>query len=198
VLTALGAKVTGIEIHPELAAAAARRVPGVRLVQISYHNRSLSLYAKLGFDVRETFAAMYGPPLAEVYPGYDIRVGTPADAAACNALCVRVHGHDRAGELHPALERGKVRIVERLGRVTGYATGIGYFGHAVAETNDDLQALIAAAPAFGTPGFIVPLGNPDLFRWCLAQGFRVFFVMNLMTIGLYQEPRGAYLPSIGY
>ena len=40
--------------------AAELRAPGVRLVQISYHNRSLSLYAKLGFDVRETFAAMYG------------------------------------------------------------------------------------------------------------------------------------------
>ena len=28
------------------------RAPGVRLVQISYHNRSLSLYSKLGFVVR--------------------------------------------------------------------------------------------------------------------------------------------------
>ena len=34
--------------------------PGVRLVQISYHNRSLSLYAKLGLDVRGTYAAMHG------------------------------------------------------------------------------------------------------------------------------------------
>ena len=89
-------------------------------------------------------------------------------------------------------------MTERYRKRTGYSTGIGYFGHAVAETNDDLQALIGAAPSFGTPGFIVPLGNPELFRWCLAQGLRVFFVMNLMTMGLYQEPRGAYLPSIGY
>jgi hypothetical protein len=36
------------------------RPPGVRLLQAAYHNRSMSLYAKLGFDVREQFAAMQG------------------------------------------------------------------------------------------------------------------------------------------
>ena len=178
--------------------AAERHVPGVRLIQISYHNRSLSLYAKLGFDVREAFAAMYGEPLGITIPGYPVRVATTDDEVACNALCVRVHGHDRAGELYPALAKGKVTLVERLGRITGYTTGISYFGHTVAETNDDLEALIGAAPAFGQPGFIVPLHNTDLFRWCLAHGLRVFFVMNMMTIGLYQEPTGAYLPSVGY
>jgi hypothetical protein len=178
--------------------AAERRVPGVRLVQISYHNRSLSLYAKLGFDVRETFAAMYGEPLRLTLPGYAVRAATAEDEAACNALCIRVHGHDRAGEVGPAIAKGKARVVERLGRVTAYATGIGYFNHAVAETNDDLYALIGAAPHLMEPGIVVPLSNGELFRWCLNQGLRVFFVMNLMAIGMYQEPRGAYLASVGY
>jgi hypothetical protein len=40
--------------------------------------------------------------------------------------------------------------------------------------------------------------NGDLFGWCLARGLRVFFVVNLMAIGIYQEPRGAYLLSVGY
>ena len=71
---------------------------------------------------------------------------------------------------------GKAQVVERLGRVTAYTTGVNYFGHSVAETNDDLQALIGAADGFGTPGIIVPLDNGDLFRWCLAHGLRVFFV----------------------
>jgi predicted N-acetyltransferase YhbS len=177
---------------------AARGAPGVRLVQISYHNRSLSLYAKLGFDVRETFVAMYGEPLRLTLPGYAVRAATPDDEAACNALCVRVHGHDRAGEVGHAVSKGKARIVERLGRMTGYSTGISYFNHAVAETNDDLEALIGAAPQLDQPGIVVPLGNAELFRWCLAHGLRVFFVMNMMTIGLYQEPRGAYLASVGY
>ena len=177
---------------------AERRAPGVRLVQISYHNRSLSLYSKLGFDVRETFAAMYGDPLRLSLPGYTVRPATANDEAACNALCIRVHGHDRAGELHPAIAKGKAQVVERLGRVTAYSTGIGYFSHSIAETNDDLQALIGASPGFGRPGFLVPLSNPELFRWCLAHGLRVFFVMNLMSIGMYQEPRGTYLASVGY
>jgi predicted N-acetyltransferase YhbS len=178
--------------------AAQRGVPGVRLVQISYHNRSISLYAKLGFDVRETFAAMYGEPLGLAMPGYLVRTATPADEAACNVLCVRVHGIDRAGEVAPAIAKGKATVVERLGRVTAYATGIGYFNHAVAETNDDLYALIGAAPHLMQPGIVVPLSNGELFRWCLNQGLRVFFVMNLMAIGVYQEPRGAYLASVGY
>ena len=178
--------------------AAERHVPGVRLVQISYHNRSLSLYAKLGFDVRETFAAMYGEPLRLALPGYAVRPATADDESACNALCVRVHGHDRAGEVGHAIAKGKARVVERLGRVTAYTTGISYFNHSVAETNDDLYALIGAAPHLAQPGIVVPLDNPELFRWCLAHGLRVFFVMNLMAIGIYQEPRGAYLASVGY
>ena len=178
--------------------AAERQVPGVRLVQVSYHNQSLSLYAKLGFDVRETFAAMYGEPLRLTLPGYPVRPATANDEAACNALCVRVHGHDRAGEVRHAIDKGKGRVVERLGRITGYTTGIAYFNHSVAETNDDLAALIGTAGRIDPPGIVVPLSNPELFRWCLAQGLRVFFVMNLMAIGVYQEPKGAYLPSVGY
>jgi len=177
---------------------AVRRAPGVRLLQISYHNRSLSLYAKLGFDVREAFAAMHGPPLGLTLPGYDVRAATRDDEPACNTLCVRVHGHDRHGEVREAIESGDARVVERLGRITGYTAGIQYFAHSVAETSDDLKALIGAATDFGTPGFLVPLRNTDLFRWCLAHGLRVFFVTNMMTIGIYQEPAGAWMPSVGY
>ena len=177
---------------------AVRRAPGVRLLQISYHNRSLSLYAKLGFDVREAFAAMHGPPLGLTLPGYGVRAATRDDEPACNALCVRVHGHDRHGEVREAIESGDARVVERLGRITGYTAGIQYFAHSVAETSDDLKALIGAATDFGTPGFLVPLRNTDLFRWCLAHGLRVFFVTNMMTIGIYQEPAGAWMPSVGY
>lgn len=178
--------------------ATVRGAAGVRLLQIAYHNRSLSLYAKLGMDVRGSFAAMHGRPIRLSMPGYSVRAATPGDEAPCNALCRRVHGHSRAAEVRASIETGAAMVVERLGRITGYTTGITYFTHSVAETNDDLQALIVAAPDYGTPGFLVPLANADLFRWCLAHGLRVFFVLNMMTIGLYQEPRGAYMPSVGY
>jgi GNAT superfamily N-acetyltransferase len=172
--------------------------PGVRLVQIAYHNRSLSLYTKLGMDVKESFAAMYGDPIRQTMPGYNVRPATFDDEAACNALCVRVHGHTRAGEVREAIESGEGRVVERLGRITGYTTRINYFRHSVAETNDDLKALICEAEDLGTPGYLVPLTNGDLFRWSLAQGLRVFFVVNLMALGIYQQPAGAYMPSVGY
>ncbi len=178
--------------------AAEQRAPGVRLLQIAYHNRSLALYAKLGMDVRGSFAAMHGNALGLSIPGYRVRAATQADEDACNALCIRVHGHDRAGELREAIADGSAKVVERLERITGYTTGVMYFAHSVAETNDDLEALIGAADDFGTPGLIVPLANTELFRWCLAHGLRVFFVLNMMTIGLYQDPVGAYLPSVGY
>jgi hypothetical protein len=48
------------------------------------------------------------------------------------------------------------------------------------------------------PGFLLPVSNGDVFRWALARGLRVVQVMTLMTLGLYHEPRGAYLPSILY
>jgi GNAT superfamily N-acetyltransferase len=176
----------------------AQAAPGVRLLQIAYHNRSLSLYAKLGMEVRGSFAAMHGAPLRRRLPGYDVRPATLDDEYACNSLCLRVHGHARAGEVREAIDAGTARVVERLGRITGYTTKINYFAHSVAETNDDLRALICEAEDFGTPGFLVPLSNNDLFRWCLDQGLRIFFVTNMMTIGLYQEPEGAYMPSVGY
>jgi predicted N-acetyltransferase YhbS len=176
----------------------AKSAPGVRLLQIAYHNRSLSLYAKLGMEVRGSFAAMHGPSIGERMPGYDVRPATLDDEYAMNSLCVRVHGHARAGEVREAIEAGSARVVERLGRISGYTTRINYFAHSVAETNDDLRALICEAQDFGTPGFLVPLSNNDLFRWCLDRGLRVFFVLNMMTLGLYQEPEGAYMPSVGY
>lgn len=66
------------------------------------------------------------------------------------------------------------------------------------ETTDDVKALLAAAPAFEAPGVLVPLHNPALFRWCLENGRRVVQVMTLMTLGLYNDPNGAHLPSILY
>ena len=174
------------------------QAPGVRLLQLSYHNRSLSLYAKLGMDVRGSFAAMYGPAVNVSLPGYEVRAGTDTDAAACNDVCFAIHGHTRAGEVAEAIETGNLRVVERLGRITGYTTGVNYFAHSVAETRDDLIALIGASTDYGTPGFLVPLADAELLRWCLNHGLRVFFVLNMMTIGLYQEPRGAFMPSVGY
>ena len=178
--------------------AAERRFPAVRLVQAAYHNRSLSLYTRLGFVAREPLSTMQGAPLGIHVPGYTVRPATERDVDACSQLCVRVHGHDRRTELRDAIAQGTAAVVERDGRITGYATLIAFFGHAVGETNEELKALIAAAPAFPGPGFLLPTRNAELFRWCLENGLRVVQPMTLMTIGLYNEPAGAFLPSILY
>ena len=175
-----------------------RRFPGVRLVQAAYHNRSLSLYARLGFVAREPLSTMQGAPLAVQMPGYTVRPATERDLDACNQVCVQVHGHDRRGELLDAIQQGTATIVEHGGRITGYATPIAFFGHAVGETNDALKALIGAAPAFPGPGFLLPTRNGELFRWCLDHGLRVVQPMTLMSVGLYNEPAGAFLPSVLY
>jgi predicted N-acetyltransferase YhbS len=175
-----------------------RGFAGARLVQAGYHSRSLALYSKLGFNVREQLACLQGKAIGGALPGYSVRAATSQDMAACNQLCVRVHGHDRAGELLDAVTHGSARVVERLGRITGYATSIAFFSHAVADSNDDLRALIAAAESFGGPGFLLPTRNGEIMRWCLAHGLRITQTMTLMTIGLYNEPVGAWLPSVSY
>ncbi len=175
-----------------------REFPGVRLLQAAYHLRSLVLYAKLGFDVREAVATMQGPPVGAEVAGCDVRDASEADLEACNRLCADVHGHDRAGELADAVGSGSARVAERNGEITGYTTGLAFFAHSVGRTNDDLRALIGAADSYGGPGFLVPLRNAELFRWCLEQGLRVVQLMTFMTLGFYREPEGAYLPSILY
>jgi predicted N-acetyltransferase YhbS len=171
---------------------------GIRLLQAGYHMRSLSLYSKLGFAVREHISCMQGPALARPIDGYFVRAATEADMAACNALCLAVHGMHRGGELRDAIAQGAASVVQRDGRITGYTTRIAFFGHSACETTDDLIALIAAAPAFLGPGFLVPSRNTPLLRWCLDHGLRITQSLTLMTTGLYNEPAGAYLPSVLY
>jgi predicted N-acetyltransferase YhbS len=177
---------------------AANRGPGVRLVQAAYHNRSLSLYAKLGFEIREPLSVMIGPMIKESIAGYEVRAATDADLAACNRLCVAVHGHDRDGELRGAIKDGSAMVVEHLGRITGYASAIGYAGHAVGESNEELKALISAAKEFLGCGPLIPSRNGELLRWCYSKGLRLMQQMTLMSVGLYNEPRFPFIPSVLY
>ena len=171
---------------------------GTRLLQAAYHNRSLGLYMKLGFDMQASVVTLQGPPVAEHVPGFSVRAAGEDDPEDMSGICRAVHGHDRSGEVVDAIRQGSASVVVHDGAIAGYTTGIAYFGHSVATTNHGLAALIAAAPDFGGPGFLLPVSNGEVLRWALARGIRVVQVMTLMTLGLYNEPRGAYLPSILY
>jgi predicted N-acetyltransferase YhbS len=175
-----------------------RGAAGVRLLQSAYHNRSLCLYTKLGFETRETVSKLNGAPLKIELPGYLVRPATSADLPVCDALCRRIHGHHRSGELEDAINQGSARVVEHLGQITAYCTDIAFFAHAVAETNRGLESLIGAASGFPGGGFLLPTRNGELFRWCLEHRLRLVHQATLMTIGLYNEPAGPYLPSVLY
>ena len=101
---------------------AARGFVGIRLVQAAYHGRSFALYLKLGFEARELLVCLQGTAAPTALPGCTVRTATADDFSACNRLCARVHGHNRGGELADAVTQGVARVVERGGRLTGYAT----------------------------------------------------------------------------
>ncbi len=47
--------------------------------------------------------------------------------------------------------------------------------------------------AFIGPGFLLPTRDSELFRWSLDKGLRVVQPITLMSLGLYDEPAGAFL-----
>jgi GNAT superfamily N-acetyltransferase len=179
--------------------ARSKNYPAIRLLQAAYHNRSLALYTRLGFDVREPISTLQGKPISDVVSGRSVRVATESDLETCNAICRAIHGHDRNGELRDSIKQGIAKVVLHGDKITGYTSGLTYFNHSVGFTNDDLKALIASATdCYGGPGILIPTRNANLFRWCLDNGLRLVHQLTLMTVGMYNEPAGSYLPSILY
>src|SRR5215510_6831476 len=64
--------------------AAEKNFAGVRLIQAGFHTRSLALYAKLGYDVREHLACMQGNAVGIPIAGHFVRPATEADLDDCN------------------------------------------------------------------------------------------------------------------
>jgi predicted N-acetyltransferase YhbS len=171
---------------------------GVRLLQAAYHNRSLSLYARLGFEIREPISTMQGKPIREDVLDRIVRPAAQFDIETCNAICKAVHGHDRNGELTDSIKQGSAKVVVHGERITGYTTGLTFFNHSIGFTNDDLKALIASATSYEGPGILIPSRNSVLLRWCLDKGLKLVQQLNLMTVGMYNEPFGVYMPSNVY
>jgi ribosomal protein S18 acetylase RimI-like enzyme len=175
-----------------------RRIEQVRLVQSPSHLRSLALYSKLGFQVREPLVLVTGRPLGWNTENYDVRPATMTDLPDCDRLCTAVHGFARTFELRVAIEQKSARVVERVDHISGYSTGLGFRGYAIGETTEDLKLLIGTAPAVMGPGFFVPIRNGELLRWLFDNGFRASWPASLMTRGHYQEVTGAFMPSIAF
>jgi hypothetical protein len=89
---------------------------------------------------------------------------------------------------------------EREERITGYLIP-GFFGHGVAETEEDALALIAESARRVPPEFarfFCPLREANLYRNALKAGHRAIKVMNLMAMGHYEPPDEVWMPSIAY
>jgi hypothetical protein len=178
-----------------------RDAKGIRLLQDGFHMRSLSLYVSLGFDVKEPTAVAVGVARSGPVAGVEVRPLVEGDLEECGALCERVHGFTRTGDLRDVLQAGGAFVAVRDGAITAYASNVAFWqmNHGVGEGDDDMTALLlGAAAATGAPlSFLVPLRSP-LFRWALGEGLRLVKPMNLMALGEYQEPRGSWYPSVLY
>lgn len=175
-----------------------REAAGVRLVQAAYHGRSMSLYVKHGFQVREPLAVIKGPPPGVEIPGYTVRRAQTEDVEACDHLCMSVYGFTRSWELQDAISTGGALVAEVRARVMAYTTSIGFGGHTVGQTPTDIMALVAATDRIHGPGFLLPLRSKDLLTWCLEQGLRIEQPLSLMSRGTYRKPQGVFLPSIAW
>jgi GNAT superfamily N-acetyltransferase len=181
-----------------------REAAGIRLFQDSFNVASLSLYASLGFEVKEPAAVMNGTPSSGPAAGIEARPLEKGDLDECEELCLRVHGFERTNELRDALRFPGLSpfVAVRAGRITAYATTLTFFpaAYAVAESEDDMRALILGALAAREEpaSFLLPTRQADLFRWCLEEGLRVVKPMTYMAIGEYREPAGCWIPSVLY
>ena len=191
-----GGEVGRLMMEHLLERARAAGLDGTRLVQAAYNTQSLALYTKLGFQVRELLACLHGNPIAMRMRGHRVRAGREEDGAACNGLCLRLHGYARSEDIEEGLRLRSLTVVEREGGIAGYTTGIHFRGHTVARTNEDAMALIAAAEDLPDPGLLMPARNVELLRWALGNGLRITQPLTLMTQGFYRAPEGAFLPSI--
>jgi GNAT superfamily N-acetyltransferase len=175
--------------------------PGIRLLQDAFHMRSLCLYESLGFHVKEPVAVTTGKPRSGPVEGVEVRPMAEDDIDECGALCERVHGFSRAGELGDAVHGMAPFVAVRDGGITAYATSVAFWpmNHGVAERDEDMTALLlGAAAAVDDPiAFLVPLRSP-LFRWSLSEGLRLVKPMNVMAMGDYKEPNGSWFPSVLY
>jgi GNAT superfamily N-acetyltransferase len=176
--------------------------PGIRLVQDGFNTASLSLYASLGFDIREPMVLIEGVVKGDVPPEFEVRPIREEDYDACADLCQSVIGVSRLNELRHAPPMPNPFVAVREGRITAYASALQLWAmnHAVAESDEDMQALLTGAGNLcdGPFSLILPTRQSDLFRWCLKKGMKVIKPLTLMSMGEYHAPRGSYLPSVGY
>ena len=111
-------------------------------------------------------------------PGRRVRPANWLDLPAYERLHREVHGFDSQRRAARGRPRGDALVVKHGETLTGYASQIGFFGHAVSHSKDDLKALIAAAPALSAAVSCCRLATPN----CCSGAWRTAFVVQPMTL----------------
>ena len=174
---------------------------GIRLLQESFNLASLSLYASLGFEVKEPLMLMEGKFRSQPPYGFEVRPMASEDVEECAALCEKLWGCDRTSEIEDALNNYSPFVACKQGRIVAYTCAVSALSHSVAETEADMQALLLGAAAYSSQellSFLLPLRYASLFRWCLQEGLRAIKPLAVMSVGEYQSPEGCWLPSFRY
>jgi predicted N-acetyltransferase YhbS len=175
---------------------------GFRLVHESFNMASLSLYASLGFEVKEPFVLLEGKFRSQPESGVEVRPMASEDIGECAALCEKLYGCDRSADIEYALMAFSPFVACQDGRIVAYTCSLSAFSHSLAETETDMQALFLGANALIAAevqfSFHVPLRYASLFRWCLQEGLRAIKPMSVMSVGEYRQPQGCYFPSLVY
>ncbi|MBW2622203.1 MAG: GNAT family N-acetyltransferase [Deltaproteobacteria bacterium] len=174
--------------------------PGIRLVQDSFNTVSMSLYTSMGFETKEPLVFLKGRLRSKPVAGVKTRSLKKRDLKACAELCLRVHDIVRTNELKDALKLSSAFVLIRDGRLSAYTSAVAYWGHGVAETYEDMQALLLgiAATRKEPLEFILPVRQTKFFQWCLSEGLRVIKPMTLMARGHYKTPRSCFFTSATY
>ncbi|MEX1255321.1 MAG: GNAT family N-acetyltransferase [Dehalococcoidia bacterium] len=167
----------------------------IRLCQDSFNMQSLALYSSLGFDTKEPLSYVALSQEGALDP--NLRPATADDLDAMDELCRSVYLISRKGECAVLMGLGFPALtIDRGGRVAGYLLGTA-LGHGVAESEDDMLALLAGlGVSVPESHSFVPLRQGELYRRALAAGHRNTKVMNLMALGPYEEPQGTFCPSV--
>jgi len=182
----------------------ARNAISLRGVQDAFNVLSMSLYTLHDWIVKEPLLLMTGRPKSAPVPGIEVRRLQYPDLGECNALCTRIIGFPRANELRDVqwIPVCAPYVAVRDGRITAYLTAPGFWSlnHGVAETEEDMRALlVGAAAATEQPlSLLVPTRDTSFFRWCLDEGLRAISPKTLMVLGEYRDPDGCYFPSVLY
>ncbi len=175
-----------------------RGIASVRLLQDAFNMQSISLYASLGFDTRHPVALVKPTPASAADPS--VRDATERDLDEIESLCKRIYKVTRRGEVAGAIQaKLPVLVRTRDGRMCGYLIPL-FFGHGVAESEDDILAMAQEGARRAPEQTLVfaPLDEAELFRKFLAVGSRTVKIMNLMTMGPYDPPSRVWIPSVMY